>query len=186
VEFHTDPERVKGLTAWCVETQLEIERGLYAATEGPEDCGIGHMHHLMPKRAVWVNGDPVALISREMMLEFEQPFTGKLFTSTGGGYFHNHTKGIYQVDQVARTPGIILQHFNADPNCPRVADVLAGNADGRERLLAASRTTPMYVDGVNYDELATFRDALPEGRFSFDVACPRERIPEVLNEFLTA
>lgn len=44
----------------------------------------------------------------------------------------------------------------------------------------------MYVDGVNYDELATFRDALPEGRFSFDVACPRERIPEVLNEFLTA
>ena len=53
-------------------------------------------------------------------------------------------------------------------------------------VLAASRTTPIYVDGVNCDELAAFRYALPEGRFSFDVACPTERIPEVLNEFLTA
>jgi hypothetical protein len=183
LEMYTDPERVKRLTAWCVETQLEIERRLYAAAEGPDEWGVGHMRHWMPKRAVWVNGDPVTVISREMMVEFEQPFTGRLFTGTGGGYFHNHTKGMYQVDQVARTPGIRLQHFNADPNCPRVADVLAGDKDGRERLLAASRVTPIFVDNVNYDELETFRRALPEGRFSLDVACPADRIREVLKEF---
>ena len=182
-EMYTDPEKVKKLTDWCVDTQIEIERGLYAAAQGPDDWGIGHMRHWMPKGAVWVNGDPVGLISREMMVEFEQPFTGRLFTETGGGYFHNHTKGMYQVDQVVRTPGIHLQHFNADPNCPRVAAVLAGDPEERERLLAASRTIPIHPDNIHYDELASFRDALPEGRFSLDIICPPDRTREVLDEF---
>ena len=137
----------------------------------------------MPKRAVWVNGDPVALISREMMLEFEQPFTGRLFTETGGGYFHNHTKGLYQVDQVARTPGIIVEHFNADPNCPRVSDVLAEGGEGRELILSASRTTPIHVDNVGYNELPVYRDVLPEGRFTLDVVCPIDKMAEVAAEF---
>jgi hypothetical protein len=84
---------------------------------------------------------------------------------------------------VARTPGIRLQHFNADPNCPRVANVLSGAGDGRERVLEASRTTPIFVDNVDYQELGAFRDALPEGRFSLDVVCPADRSREVLNEF---
>jgi hypothetical protein len=182
-EMYTDPEKVKDLTTWCTDTQIEIERLLYADAEGPEDWGIGHMSHWMPKGAVWVNGDPVALVGREMMTEFEQPFTGRLFTTTGGGYFHNHTKGIYQVDQVAKTPGIILQHFNADPNCPRVSDVLAGDNEGRERMRAASRMTPIFVDNVSYDELPAFRNALPEGRFTLDIICPVDKTREVLSDF---
>ncbi len=183
-EMYTAPDRVKALTDWCVDCELAIEAQLARHRRGPAEWGTGHMGFVMPAGAVWVNGDPVALISREMMREFEQPYTGRLFTSTGGGFFHNHTKGLYQVDQVAQTPGIVLQHFNRDPNCPRVSDVLAGEAGPRENLLAASRRTPIYVDQVDYDELDAFRPWLGEGRFALDIMnCPAEKMAETLSEF---
>ena len=180
LEMITDPERVKRLTDWCVDCQLAIERVVYDAAEGPESWGIGIMSVWLPKHAVWVNGDPVALISRDMMREFEQPYTGRLFSSTGGGFFHNHTKGLYQVDQVARTPGIILQHFNADPNCPRVADLLADDEGPRDAFVASSLTTPIYVDSIRPDELEAFLPYLPYGRFMLQIVCEPEETDSVL------
>jgi hypothetical protein len=181
-EMYTEPDRVKRLVDWCVDCELEIERRLYEDADGPEAWGIGHMGMCMPKGAVWVNGDPVTMISREMMREFEQPFTGRLFTSTGGGFFHNHTKGLFQVDQVARTPGIVVQHFNRDPNCPCVADVLSGEAPERERLLDASRRTPIYVDQVKRAEVGTFLPHLASGRFLLQVLCSPDETETVLKE----
>jgi len=183
VEMYTAPDRVKALTDWCVDCELAIERALAETVRAPADWGVGHMGSVMPPRAVWVNGDPVALISREMMREFEQPFTGRLFTETGGGFFHNHTKGLYQVDQVAETPGICLQHFNCDPNCPRVSDVLAGPADARDNLLAASRRTPIFPDQIDTDELDSYRPHLANGRFALEITCPGDQVDAVLKEF---
>lgn len=179
-EMITNPERVKSLVDWCVDCELEIERLVYGAAEGPESWGIGHMSVWLPKHAVWVNGDPVTLISRDMMREFEQPYTGRLFTSTGGGFFHNHTKGLYQVDQVARTPGILLQHFNADPNCPRVSDLLADDEGSRDVFVESSLTTPIYVDSIRPDEIGAFLPYLPYGRFMLQVVCAPEETDSVL------
>ena len=181
-EMYTDPARVKGLVDWCVDCQLQIERLLYDHAQGPEEWGIGHMNMWMPKRAVWVNGDPVTVISRDMMREFEQPYTGRLFTSTGGGFFHNHTRGLYQVDQVARTPGILVQHFNRDPNCPRVSEVMANDPRWRDTILQASRTTPIYVDNVERTELEDLLPYLPDGRFMLQVKCAPEETEAVLAE----
>jgi len=183
VEMYTAPDRVKALTDWCVDCELAIEAALAQYVQAPDDWGVGHMGFVMPPGAVWVNGDPVALISREMMRKFEQPYTGRLFTSTGGGFFHNHTKGLYQVDQVAETPGIILQHFNCDPNCPRVSDVLAGPVAARDNLLAASSRTPIFPDQVQYDELDSYRPWLNEGRFALEITCPADRVDAVIREF---
>ena len=179
-EMFTAPERVKRLTDWCVDCELAIERTLYDAAEGPESWGVGHANVWLPKHAVLVNGDPVALISRDMMREFEQPYTGRLFTSTGGGFFHNHTKGLHQVDQVAQTPGIILQNVNADPNCPRVSDLLMGDEGLREVFLASSLTTPIFVDSIRPDELDAFLPYLPYGRFLLQVVCTPEETDSVL------
>jgi hypothetical protein len=121
-----------------------------------------------------------------MMQEFEQPYTGRLFTSTGGGFFHNHTKGLYQVDQVARTPGILLQHFDRDPNCPRVSEVMAGDPVQRERILEASRLTPIYIDHVERAELVDLLPFLPEGRFMLQVECAPEETETVLTELRAA
>ncbi len=182
VNMYTEPDRVKKLTNWCVDCELAIERTLAGYVQAPADWGTGHMGFIMPPGGVWVNGDPVALISREMMVQFEQPYTGRLFTSTGGGFFHNHTKGLYQVDQVARTPGICLQHFNRDPNCPSVSDILAGPPEARDNLLAASRITPIYPDQGRYEELVSFRPWLSEGRFAMDNSCPGDKMDAVLAE----
>ena len=179
-EMITSPDHVKRLVDWCVDCQLEVERLVYTCAEGPEDWGIGHMNVWLPKRAVWVNGDPVTMISRDMMKEFEQPYTGRLFSSTGGGFFHNHTKGLFQVDQVARTPGIILQHFNADPNCPRVSEVLSADPVQRDNILEASRRTPIYVDQVSYAEWKTMWPLITEGRFMLEVVCSPEETEDVL------
>ncbi|MHC4563145.1 MAG: hypothetical protein ACYS8X_10290 [Planctomycetota bacterium] len=183
LEMYTAPDRVKKLADWCVDCELAIEKELRQYVQAPDGWGVGHMGFVMPPGGVWVNGDPVALISREMMLEFEQPTTGRLFTSTGGGFFHNHTKGLYQVDQVARTPGICLQHFNADPNCPRVSDILAGPAAARDALLAASRRTPIFPDQIHYDELDSYRPWLDEGRFALEILCPADKTDSVIHEF---
>ena len=181
VDMYEAPDRVKALTNWCVDCELAIEGAMAEYVLDP-NWGVGHMGFVMPPGAVWVNGDPVALISREMMREFEQPYTGRLFTETGGGFFHNHTKGLYQVDQVAKTPGIVLQHFNRDPNCPRVSDILTGPADGRENLLAASRQTPIYPDQIGFDELDAYRPCLAEGRFALDISCPGDQMAAVIKE----
>ncbi len=182
VDMYEAPDRVKALTNCCVDCELAIERTLAQYIKAPADWGVGHMGFVMPPGDVWVNGDPVALISREMMIEFEQPYTGRLFTETGGGFFHNHTKGLYQVDEVARTPGIVLQHFNRDPECPRVSDILAGPADASDNLLAASRQAPIYPDQIGYDELDTYRGAVAEGRFPLDISCPGDQVDSVLKE----
>jgi hypothetical protein len=181
-EMYTAPERVKRLVDWCVDCQLQIERTLYDHAQGPAEWGIGHMNMWMPQHAVWVNGDPVTVISRDMMREFEQPYTGRLFTSTGGGFFHNHTKGLYQVDQVARTPGILVQHFNRDPNCPRVSEVMAADPVQRETILEASRITPIYLDHVARAELADLLPYLAKGRFMLQVECTPQETEAVLAE----
>jgi hypothetical protein len=181
-EMHTAPERVKRLVDWCVDCELAIERLLAEEAGGPLDWGIGIQRVWLPGGAVWVNGDPVTMISREMMLEFDQPYTGRLFTTANGGFFHNHTMGLYQVDQVARTPGTILQHYNRDPNCLRVSEVMRDDPTMRETILASSRVTPIYVDLVERAELPDLKPYLPEGRFILEVICAPGETEDVLAE----
>ena len=180
--MYTAPDRVKCLVDWCVDCELEIERLIRDSAGGPEDWGIGIQNVWLPSGGVWVNGDPVTMISRDMMLEFEQPFTGRLFATASGGFFHNHTKGLFQVDQVAHTPGIILQHFNRDPNCPRVSEVMRDDPVMRQIILQTSRATPIYIDNVDRAELVDLAPYLPEGRFLLEVVCAPEETDAVLGE----
>ena len=173
MEMLTAPDRVKRLLDWCVDWQLQAESFIYEGIGVVEGWGTGMMSTWGPDRAVWVNGDPVGLISREMMREFEQPYTGRLFTSTGGGFFHNHTMGLYQVDQVASTPGIHMQNFTKDPNRPTVEEVLAEDKVERERIVDASLTTPIYIKGMAVESVLPILPILREGRFMLEVMCEK-------------
>ena len=73
-----------------------------------------------------------------------------------------------------------LEHFNRDPNCPTVCEVLSGDPVERENILAASRRTPIYVDQVSYDEWKTMLPVVAEGRFMLEVVCSPEQAEEVL------
>ena len=184
LEMYTDPEQVKKLVTWCVDCEIAIEEFLHRNAPAVHERSCGHMGLWMPERAVWVNGDPVTLISREMMREFEQPYTGKLFTSLGGGFFHNHTKGLYQVDQVAETPGIIVQHFNRDPNCETVQEALLNHPEKRDRILASSLQTPIYIDCLTPEEVFSVLPILREGRFilSFNYPMNQTEREQVVRE----
>ena len=93
----------------------------------------------------------------------------------------------YEVDfasnrpqQLRQTPGIILQHFNADPNCPRFSEVLADDPGRREVILQASRETPIYVDGLLVPEVEVLLPYLPDGRFLLEIVCDPEETGSVL------
>ena len=115
---------------------------------------------------MFVNGDPVGLISGEMALEFEQPYTARLFESAGGGFYHNHTVGLHQTGLVGKTPGNLLHYYVDDPRQPSTAVALLNMPDLRDELLASSLDTPigMNVTGEQLDEVLAIAR---HGRFLF-------------------
>lgn len=172
-EMHTEPDRVKRLVEWCADWSIEMERFL-ADNSGvcaPKGWGTAVWDTWLPDGAVFVNGDPVGLISREMMTVFEQPYTSKLFKARGGGFFHNHTVGLYQVDQVARTPGLLVQEFIVDPKKPNLPEVLLNDAAMRETILSASLESPIMIECVNPSDLDRLIPILKRGRFILGVTC---------------
>jgi hypothetical protein len=171
LEMYTDPEKVKRLIDWCADWQIQVERCLAARDGRPHGWGNGVWATWLPEGGVFVNGDPVGLISRAMMPEFEQPYTAKLFTATGGGFFHNHTVGLYQVDQVSRTPGLLVQEFAQDPKCPNLPEVLLGGGRLRDTILAASLNAPIMIENVPAGQLDALLPILKEGRFILSVGC---------------
>lgn len=177
LEMYTEPERVKRLIGWCVDWQLSIEGFLADNVSRPTGWGNGVWGMWLPDRGVFVNGDPVGLVSREMMPEFEQPFTARLFTSTGGGFFHNHTLGLYQVDQVARTKGLLIQEFVADPKRPTIPEVMQADAAMRDTILRASLDSPIMIDGIAPAQLDDLLPIVKEGRFILGIICSDEDDP---------
>lgn len=174
LELHSEPARVKGLLDWCVDWQLQAEQFVRAGITVRDGWGSGVMNTWGPDKAVWVNGDPVGMISGDMMREFEQPYTGRLFRATGGGFFHNHTLGLYQVDQVARTANIHFQQFAKDPNKPTVEEALLKDPAARDRIVAASRQTPIMISDMAAPDLNRLLPILREGRFILQVHCQDE------------
>lgn len=125
----------------------------------------------LPDRAVFVNGDPVGLISRRMCEEFDRPFTGELFTRSGGGFFHNHMLGLFQAETVSETPGILVQEFFTDPGRADLPEVLASDPDCREKILRASLNAPIMVEDVLPDRLEKLLPVIRNGRFILSVRC---------------
>jgi hypothetical protein len=187
-EMHTDPRRVHRLIDWCADWQLALEKFLAENVRRPCPAGWGNAvwGTWLPDGAVFVNGDPVGLISRQMALEFEQPYTAKLFTNTGGGFFHNHTIGLYQADLVSSTPGTLVQFFVDDPKHPSGAEALLDVPYLREKLLAASLDAPIGIMNIKPDRLDEVLDVARHGRFilvlSPSVEAPDKEIAELVGK----
>ncbi|HUS46908.1 MAG TPA: hypothetical protein VM098_02225 [Phycisphaerae bacterium] len=185
-EMYTDPRRVHRLTDWCADWQIAIEKFLADNVRRPCPPGWGNAvwGTWLPDGGVFVNGDPVGLISRQMAIEFEQPYTAKLFTNTGGGFFHNHTIGLYQADLVSSTPGTLVQYFVDDPNQIPGAEALLDHPDLREKLLAASLDAPIGIMGIKPERLDELLDIARHGRFILalwpDVETPDADIAELI------
>jgi len=164
-EMYAMPDRVKALIDWCADWSIAMESFLYDNTEHADNWGAGVWGTWLPPRGVFVNGDPVGMISRDMQQEFEAPYTAKLFTATGGGFFHNHAIGMHQVDLVAQTPGTVIHQIGADPNVVDPVHAILHDPEARERILESSLHAPLHLNGVGPEQIDEILPILKHGRF---------------------
>ena len=176
VEMYEEPDRVKALINWCADWSIALERLIAREAPRPAGCGVGVWGTWLPDNAVFVNGDPVGLLSREQGETFDRPSIEKLFTSTGGGFFHNHTIGLRQADLVSSYKGTVVQWFVNDPKQPSLAEALINMPELREKILAASIQCPIGGN-VGCDQLDAFLDIARHGRFIVAVECTNDEDP---------
>lgn len=176
-DMYDDPNRVKALADWCADWSIAVETFLKTEVPRVADWGVGVWGAWLPDDAVFVNGDPVGLISGAQAEAFDRPAIEKLFTHTGGGFFHNHTIGLHQADLVSSYRGILVQWFINDPNQPSLASALLDDPDLRERIVAASLRCPVG-GAVSCDRFDQLLDIVARGRFILSVHCPPGESPD--------
>lgn len=172
-DMYVEPDRVKALVDWCADWSIRLEAHLKAEAPRPAGWGVGVWGAWLPDDAVFVNGDPVGLISREHAEVFDRPSIEKLFTHTGGGFFHNHTVGLYQTDLVSSYQGTLVQWFVDDPRQPSLASALLDHPGLRDTILAASLKSPI-AGWVPHERLDELLEIMVHGRFILAVSCPEE------------
>jgi len=173
MDMYLEPDRVKMLTDWCADWSIAVERLLKKEVPRPVGWGVGVWGTWLPDDAVFVNGDPVGLISRELAERFDRPGNEKLFANTGGGFFHNHTIGLYQVGLVSSYKGALAQWFVDDPRQPSFESALLDMPELREQILAASLQCPV-AGNVSCERFDEVLDIVRHGRFILSVRCPEE------------
>jgi len=179
LDMYEHPDRVAALADWCADWSIAVETLIKQEAPRPAGWGVGVWGVWLPDDAVFVNGDPVGLINREQAETFDRPSNEKFFVNTGGGFFHNHTIGLRQVDLVSSYRGVLVQWFVDDPGAPSLASALLDHPQLRERILASSLDCPVggWVPHERLDELL---DIVTHGRFLLTVACPEDVSPEPL------
>ena len=179
LDMYEQPDRVTALADWCANWSIAVETLIKKQAPRPVGWGVGVWGAWLPDDAVFVNGDPVGLISREQAEMFDRPSNEKLFTNTGGGFFHNHTIGLYQAGLVSSYRGILVQWFVDDPKQPSLAEALLDHPELRETILAASLKCPV-AGSVPHEKLNEVLDIVTHGRFILSVSCPENVRPESL------
>jgi len=179
LDMYVHPERVSALTEWCADWSIAVEALIKQEAPRPTGWGVGVWGMWLPDDAVFVNGDPVGLINPNLAKTFDQPSNEKLFTHTGGGFFHNHTIGLHQVDVVSTYRGVLAQWLVDDPGQPSLAAALLDQPRLRDRILASSLQCPV-AGWVPHDRLDEILDITVHGRFALTVACPENVSPEPL------
>ena len=179
LDMYEQPDRVKGFADWCADWSIQVEKLIQQEAPRPSGWGVGVWGAWLPDDAVFVNGDPVGLINREQAEEFDRPSNEKLFTSTGGGFFHNHTIGLHQTDLVSEYQGILVQWFVNDPQQPSLASALLDHPELRDMIVASSLKCPVG-GSVPHERLDEVLDIATHGRFILSVSCPEDVAPESL------
>ena len=109
-DLYDNLEEIKGLINWCGEWSVKFEDYISKNIKEPEGWRRIWGTNL-PEKAVFVNGDPTDLIKCKFLPVFDKIYAANLFETLGGGFFHHHSLGLHQVDQVASTKGILAQEI---------------------------------------------------------------------------
>jgi hypothetical protein len=156
--MHDDCETVLRVVMGCAEWSLKMEEYLCNNLKWPNGLHRAVWGVAMPDKAVFVNGDPVDLISGELQQKLDKPSAERLFTNTGGGFFHHHALGIRQAVNLSYTRGMLVQNIYTDPNVDIPALAMIEDEDIRNHVIDASLRTPIHI---NTDFLPVIDDFIP-------------------------
>jgi len=164
VDMHTQPERVHTLLDKCTRAIIDLDR--FYCDMLPEFKRIpgGAWGVALPTPGmVFLNGDPIDLISEEMAQTYSHDYVARIAAYAGTLYFHHHSIGVGRARGVSRISGLTVQEILQDPNGPRLAESVDDD------LIEASLRAPIdfTVVGLNR-ESKDWRELLArlaEGRF---------------------
>lgn len=164
IDMHECPGHVHRLLDFCTESMIELDQ-LYRSEipllrEAPGGVwGVG----LPEPGMLFLNGDPVDLISPAMGEEFNTPYVERLAAHAGSIYFHHHSVGVSRAPSVSRINGLTVQQFVHDPKGPRVLESVDGD------LIEASLRVPVCIQQPLHEvpeaEMDGLLRRLGEGRF---------------------
>jgi hypothetical protein len=156
--MYDDPEIVLKIAMACADWSLKFNEYLASNLKWPAGLRRGAWGVALPDNAVFVNGDPVDLISEELQQNFDKLSSERLFTNTGGGFFHHHALGIRQAISLSRTKGMLVQNIYTDPNVEVPIYAMIQDEKIRENVIEASWRTPIHI---NADFLPIIDEIIP-------------------------
>ena len=170
-KMYTEPEKVKELLNRCCKWSISMENFLKNNVKSVNGFR-GFIGTLVSNGAIFICGDPINLIKPEFAKIFDLPYSSKLFSTLGGGFYHHHSIGLYQVPIVSQIKGLTIHHIANDyPATPDIAKVIIDDEVIKEQIIEASHITPVYLENVPYRYIDRLIPVLKEGRFILEVVC---------------
>lgn len=162
MDMYDAPDQVDRLVDACTTMIIEaigfMRREIPLLAHAPS--GVWGMATSSPDM-IFINGDPIDLVSVEMGERFNHPYIERLAAKVGPVFFHHHTLGVSRVSSVSRIRGIIVQNFIYDRKCPKILDILD------DEWIEASNRVPIHVcqNLTEAKDLDAVLEKMSRGRF---------------------
>ena len=166
-DLYDHPEDVHRLVDRCAEAILAAHRRILAEAPVPQGRW-GMWRTWLPDGILFMNADPVDLISTEFAESFDRPSSQHVMTAAGGGFYHHHTLGVHQIEYAAGLEGVTVHNLVADSN--DLLYQIRDDAQIREAVLAASLVKPIHWKLFDGEPLRDIVDILRHGRFILDLS----------------
>ena len=160
-DFYDYPDEVDALIDFCTDSIIRITRHLQEEFPILRNAPGGNWGTVFGKDTLWLNGDPVDLISDTLGRRFFVPSIEKLIAEIGGILLHHHSIGYKKAPMLSEIKNLAVQEIAQDPNGPKVLDFI--DAD----MIAASHRVPIKLDAniLEVDDLDPLMEKLAQGRF---------------------
>ena len=164
-DMYDSPELLDRLLDFCTDSTILLDTYLRNTVGILNSEPNGAFGVYLPGKVIWMNGDPVDLISVEFGNRFNKPSLEKLANYAESLFFHHHSIGYNRADSISTIRGLRVQNIQQDPNGPNLFDVIDNN------LIEASLRAPidLYVNIADLPDPEQKLKKLCEGRFILHV-----------------
>ena len=168
-DLYDFPDEVSVFLDKCADSIIAIDKILRADSPVLRNRPGGAIGVMAGPQTILMNGDPLDLISHEMVLRFNNPALEKVTQYAPSSYLHHHSIGIDRSLVVSEVQTLTVQQITQDPNGQRTADSISDD------LIAASLRTPIHLQ-MGFDHIKgsyeEFVEKLLRGRFMLDIWFP--------------